>query len=118
MKKVATIILVLTMLLSLVSCVNDSAKGSVVRKSSSGDAVLDIMPQKMLEMVDIGEIAVVRIGKFSAEMPFVDERIEEEGKLQLLLDREEWGVSICIYNQDFCQIYDIDLGDRVKISGK
>ena len=91
------------------------ARGTVLGVTEDGRANLDIMPQKVLEEIPVGDTALVKIGSFEAEMPLVEELIPEEGKLQLLLDREEWSILICSYDEDVCETYDIHIGDRVTI---
>ena len=118
MKRMVGILLLVTMVLSLSSCDTNSIKGSVVEKTSTGNVVLDIMPQKLMEKANVGDTVVVTIGNFKKEMPFVEDLIAEDGKLQLFLDREDWSISVCIYNGDFCQTYDIDTGEKVLIEKK
>ena len=48
-------------------------------------------------------------------MPFVEELIEVDGKLQLFFDKEDQTINICIYNQRFCDTYNIDVGAKVTI---
>ena len=81
----------------------------------NGDAELDIMPQKVLEKVDVGGTAFVTAGDFRGEMPFTDELIEEEGKLQLYLDEEDRSIRICIFGGSFCDAYEIKAGDKFTI---
>ena len=106
------------LLFSLSACSDTTVKGSVVRESTYGNAELDIMPQKLMEKANVGDTVVVTIGNFKKEMPFVEDLIAEDGKLQLFLDREDWSISVCIYNGDFCQTYDIDTGEKVLIEKK
>ena len=115
MKKLVSIIAVIMLIFSLSACADTNVKGSVVRKDANGSAVLDIMPEKLMEQVEIGKTALVTIGDFSAEMPLVRERIAEEGKLQLVLDEEAGSISVCIYNQRFCEVYQIAAGEKVTI---
>lgn len=100
------------------SCAASAVKGSVVEKTTGGNAVLDIMPQKLMEKAEVGDTVVVTIGDFEKEMPFVDELILEDGKLQLLLDRDAWNLSVCIYNGNFCETYGIDVGEKVLVELK
>ena len=115
MKKVFAISMLIVLLFSLSACSDNGVKGSVVRESAYGDAKLDIMPQKVLEKINIGDSVIVKIGDFEKEMPFVDELIAEDGKLQLFLDREDWSVNICIYHESFCEKYDIEVEDKVEL---
>ena len=71
-----------------------------------------------MEKAGVGDTVVITIGDFEKEMPFVDELILEDGKLQLLLDRDAWNLSVCIYNGDFCEIYDIDIGEKALVELK
>ena len=43
--------------------------------TEDGRAVLDIMPQKLLEELSVGDTALVKIGSFKAEMPLAEELI-------------------------------------------
>ena len=118
MKRFVSIFVVFMLLFSLSACSDTTVKGSVVRESTYGNAELDIMPQKLLEKVNVGDIVVVTIGDFSEEMFFVDKLIEEDGKSQLFFDKEDWNINVCIYNQRFCEIYSIESGDKVTIKKK
>lgn len=119
MKKILStlmlIILVFSLAEQLSACSDDVVKGSVVIKSADGNAILDIMPQKLLNKINIGDTVIVKIGDIEEEMPFVDELVTENGKLQLYLDRENWNITICIYNEQFLEKYNIDIGDKIKI---
>lgn len=115
MKRIVGIFLLIIMLVTLPSCTANKVKGSVALKTSAGNAVLDIMPQKLLEEVNVGDVVIITIGDFKEEMPVVEELIAEDEKLQLLLDRDGWSISICIYNGDFCDTYGIDIGEKVLI---
>ena len=115
MKRIVGILLLFVMMLTLSSCATNTVKGSIVEITETGNAVLDIMPQKFMEKANIGDAVVVTIGDFKEEMPFVEERIAEDGKLQLLLDRDDWSIGVCIYNGDFCETYGIDTGEKVLI---
>ena len=118
MKRFVSIFVVFILLFSLTACSDTTVRGSVVRESTYGNAELDIMPQKLLEKVNVGDIVVVTIGDFSEEMFFIDKLIEEDGKSQLFLDKEDWNINVCIYNQRFCEIYSIKSGDKVTIKKK
>jgi len=48
----------------------------------------------------------------------VDILIAEDGKLQLFFDKEDHNINICIYNQRFCDTYDIEMGAKVTIKKK
>ncbi len=118
MKKAWSVFLLITIVFTLTACTNDTVKGSVVGELTNGNAELDVMPQKLLEQVNIGETVVVTVGDFSAEMPFVEELIAEDGKLQLFFDKEDWNINICLYNERFCQTYEIGAGEKVEIRKK
>ncbi len=115
MKKIFCILLLISIVFTLSACVDDSVKGSVVRETTHGNAELDIMPQKLLEQIDIGDTVIVDIGDFRKEMPLVEKLIEEDGKLQLFLNKENWSLSICIYNENFCETNNVNAGAKVKI---
>ena len=118
MKRMIAFLMVVIMISSLSACADTTVKGTVLRESAYGNAELDIMPQKLMEKVDIGDTVVVTIGDFEKEMPFIEEIIEEDGKLQLFLDREDWSISVCIFNGNFCETYGIDAGEKVLIEKK
>lgn len=118
MKRAVAFLMIITVVFVLAACNANTVRGSVVRESTYGNAELDIMPQKLLEKIQIGDTVVVTIGGFSEEMPFVDALIEEDGKLQLFYDKEDHNINICIYNQRFCEAYGIEAGDKVIIKKK
>ena len=118
MKKFFVISTLVVLTFALFACADNIVKGSVVGESSSGNAVLDIMPQKLLEQVDVGDTVIVTVDDFSAEMPFVEELIAEDGKLQLFFDKEDWNIEICSHDERFFEKYDIEIGDKVKIQKK
>ena len=99
MKRFVSIIVVFMLLFSLSACSDTTVKGSVVRVSTYGNAELDIMPQKLMENIIVGDTVLVTIGDFSEEMPFVDILIAEDGKLQLFFDKEDHNINICIYKE-------------------
>ena len=118
MKRIVGILLLIAMMLTLSSCYTNTIKGSVVEKTSNGNAVFDIMPQKLMEKATVGDMVIVTIGDFEEKMPVVEELIVEGGKLQLFLDRDDWSIGVCIYNGDFCKTYGIDTGKKVLIEKK
>lgn len=118
MKRLLISLVLLAMVLTFSSCAETTVKGSVVGESANGNAVLDIMPQKIMENIEIGDTVFVTIGDFSEEMPFVDEPIAKEGKLQLVFDAENGSVNVCIFNKNFCDTYDVEIGEKVVISKK
>ena len=101
---------------SFSACADTTAKGSVENITESGDAVLDIMPQKLLELADIGDTVLVKVGDFSGEMLLVNQPAEEDGVVQLYLDNDEWRLSVRICNESFCDKYDVDVGAKVRIT--
>ena len=118
MKKIISTLMLIMLVLSLSACSDDVVKGSVVRESDDGNAILDIMPQKLLNQINIGDTVIVKIGDFEEEMPFVDELITENGKLQLYLDRENWNVTICTYNEHFLEKHNIVIDEKIEIRKK
>ena len=118
MKRIVAILLIAAAVFALTACNANAVRGSVSSVTENGDAVLDIMLQKLTDKIAVGEMVVVTIGDFKEEMPVVEELNPEDGKLQLLLDREDWGLRVCIYNGNFCEIYDVAIGDRVVIEKK
>ncbi len=118
MKRFVSIVVVFMLLFSLSACSDTTVKGSVVRESTYGNAELDIMPQKLFEIAEVGDTVLVTIGDFSEEMPFVEELIAEDGKLQLFFDKEDGNLNVCIYNQRFFELYSIEAGDKVTIKKK
>ena len=118
MKRIFAFCTLIMLLFTLCGCSDNVVKGSIVKESADGNAELDIMPQKLLEQANIGDIVVVTVGDFKKEMIFTDEPIEQDGTLQLLLDRSEWSLSICIYNENFCREYDIEIKEKVRIYTK
>lgn len=115
MKRFLAVFVVIMIAFSLAACADNTVKGSVVRESTYGNAELDIMPQKLLEKINVGDTVVVTVDDFSAEMPFVDELIAEEGKMQLFFDKEDHSIIICLYNERFCETYHIAAGDKVTV---
>ena len=69
MKKFISILFVCVLMFSLYACSESAVKGSVNNQSVSGDAEFDIMPQKLLEKVNVGDSVVVSVGDFTEEMP-------------------------------------------------
>lgn len=118
MKRIISVLLSVALLFLLSSCAASAVQGSIVEKTTDGNAVLDIMPQKLMEKASVGNTVVVTIGDFKKEMPFVEKLILEDGKLQLFLDREDGGLSVCIYNGDFCEAYGIQTGEKVLVEKK
>jgi len=118
MKRIVSVLLLIAMMLTFSSCATNTIKGSVVDKTPNGNAILDIIPQKLMEEASIGNTVIVTIGDFKEEMLFVEELIAEDGKLQLFLDKEDWSISVCIYNGDFCETYGIDTYQKVLIEKK
>ena len=118
MRRVYTLLLVVALIFSLTACSKNLVKGSIVSQSNDTMAQLDIMPQKLFEFAEIGDIVVVIAGDFKEEMPLVDELIAEEGKLQLFYDSNEHSLSICSYNQNFFETYNVSPDAKVEINKK
>lgn len=114
MKRLSFLFVVI-MLVSLTACNTNVVKGTIIQDSGNGYAVLDIMPQKLFEIAQIGESVVVTIGDFQKEMPLVNHMIAENGKLQLYYDSGVHTISIVSYNQFFCKTYNISVNSNVKI---
>lgn len=115
MKKCFLVLLTILVLFTFCACADTTVKGSVLGETTYGDAKLDIMPQKLFEQAAVGDVVLVKIGDFSEEMPFVDELIEEDGKLQLFYDKESQLICVGVFNQRFCEIYSVDIGEKVTI---
>ena len=118
MKRLFAVLIAAIMMLTFSACSDIIIKGSVARESAYGNAELDIMPQKLMENIVVGDTVLVTIGDFSEEMPFGEELIEEDGKLQLFFDKEDHNINVCIYNQNFCETYDIEISEKVIIKKK
>ena len=115
MKRLSALLALIIILVSLTACNTNVVKGTILQNSDNGYSVLDIMPQKLFEIADIGESVVVSIGDFQEEMPLVDNIIDEDGKLELYYDSKEHTLSVVSYNQDFCESYNILENSKVKI---
>ena len=115
MKRIVAILLIAAAVFALTACNANAVRGSVSSVTENGDAVFDIMPQKLTDKIAVGEMVVVTIGDFKEEMLFTDEQFDDDEKLQLFFDREEWCIRICSLDGDFCEMYGIDIGDRVRI---
>ena len=118
MKRLYAVLLGVLLVFSLTACKQDSVKGRIISQADNTTAKLDIIPQKLFEFAEIGDTVVVTVGDFKAEMPLVSEWIAEEGKLQLFYDANKHSLSICAYNQNFCETYDISSDAKVKITKK
>ena len=75
MKRLYILLLVVVLTFNFTACNEDLVKGSIVNQANNTTAELDIMPQKLFEFAEIGDIVVVTAGNFKAEMPLVDELI-------------------------------------------
>ena len=115
MRRLFALMDLLIMIISLSACNTNVIKGSIIKQTDEGAAILDIMPQKLFEIAEIGDTVVVTIGEFQSEMPLVDNIIAEEAKLQLFYDSNEHSFSIFSYNKEFCTAYHIDINAKVKI---
>ena len=67
MKRLSVLLLTIV-IVSLTACSTNVVKGTVIQNSDNGYAVLDIMPQKLLEFFEIGENVVVISGDFEKEI--------------------------------------------------
>lgn len=115
MKRLSILLVCIIMMVSFTACDSNVVKGAIIQNSDHGYAVLDIMPQKLFEIAEIGESVVVTIGDFQKEMPLVDDMIDEDSKLQLYYNSEKHSLNIVSYNEDFCEIYNIPVNSKVKI---
>lgn len=115
MKRLSILLVVIIILVSFTACDSNVVKGTIIQNSDNDYAVLDIMPQKLFEIAEVGESVVVIIGDFQMEMSLVDDLTEEDGKLQLYYNSEEHSLNIVSYNQNFCEIYNIPVNSKVKI---
>lgn len=115
MKRILALVLVSIILISLSACSTNVVKGSILQNTDNGIAILDVMPQKLFAITEIGETVVVTIGDFQKEMTLVDQIIPEEGRLQLFYDSNEHNLSIVAYGQDFCTVYNVPVHSKVKI---
>ena len=118
MKRLYVLFLIVVLIFSLTACNEDLVKGSIVSQASDTTAELDIMPQKLFEFAEIGDIVVVTAGNFKSEMPLVDKLIAEDGKLQLFYDSDKHGLIICAYNQNIFENYNLSIDAKVKITKK
>ena len=115
MKRLFVLAVVFIIIVSLSACNKNIVRGSIVKQTDEGAAVLDIMPQKLFEIAEMGDIVVVTVGEFREEMPLVDNVIAEEGKLQLFYDSNEHSLKIFAYNQDFFEEYNFAINSKVNI---
>lgn len=113
MKKMIAVLLLFCAALSLAACADVYAKGAVCRVSEKGDAVLDIMPQKLLEKAELGGKVIVSVGDFCGEMTFTDEPAGEW--ICLYYDRADGIVRICLCEGSFCEAYGVEAGARFAI---
>ncbi len=118
MKKIFAALLIMAMLTGLSACGAQNVRGSLLNHSNNEMAALDIMPQKLFEIAQIGDEMIVTVGNFSVEMPLVDELIEENGKLQLFYDVQRHGLYICAYGENFCESYNVAADAKVSVRRK
>lgn len=118
MKRLFALIFALIAAVSLSACGTKTVKGTVFDQTDDGMARLDIMPQKLFEIADIGDTVIISSGDFEEEMMLVDSIVTEDGKLQLVYDAEEDSLSICVYNHDFCDMYEVLPNSKLKIEKK
>ena len=115
MKRLSILLICIIIMVSLTACDSNVVKGTIIQNADNRYAVLDIMPQKLFEIAEIGESVIVTIGDFQKEMPLVDDIIDEDSKLQLYYISEEHSLNIVSYNQNFCEVYNISVNSKVKI---
>ena len=115
-KRFSAFLLAAALLFSICSCRAYVGGADVYDINENGDAMLSIMPQKVLEQISIGETAEVSIDDEKLQIPLVDELIAEEGKLQLYYDKSDFTMKICIYGGSFCDTYGVGKGDKVVIT--
>ena len=118
MKRLYVLFFIVVLIFSLTACNEDLVKGSIVSQASDTTAELDIMPQKLFELAEIGDVVVVTAGNFKSEMPLVDKLIAEDGKLQLFYDSDKHSLIICAYNQNIFENYNLSIDAKVKITKK
>lgn len=117
-KRILFCCILIILIITLSSCSSQVVKGSIIRQSNEGAAVLDIMPQKLFEIAAIGDTVTVTIGDFEKELILTDDVITEDGKYQLIYNSNEHSISIYIYGKNFCDVHTISNGANVKIEKK
>lgn len=118
MKRLFILLLILVMSISLVACNTKQVKGTIISQTDESMAELDIMPQKLFEFANIGDAVIVTVGNSEQEMVLVDKLIAEDGKLQLFYNSDLHNLSICSYNQNFCEVYGVSVNTKVIITKK
>lgn len=118
MKRILAFILSVFLILGLSACGTNTVKGSIVECTDEGMAVLDIMPQKLFEITQLGDTVVVSADGFMLEMPIIDALIAEDGMPQLYYSPDSHSLALCVYNQSFCELYNIAIGSKVRIHEK
>jgi len=120
LKYISFVISIVLVISCFCSCGNRTVNTRVVEVTSTGNASLEITIEELNEKdLKVGDTVVVTIGEtFKKEMPFVDQLIEINGKLQLFYDADNKYVDICIFNNNFCEYFGIKAGDTVIITSK
>lgn len=116
---------ILLVLALLSSCSSRTHKTKVYEISRQGNAIIDSFVQELRDDgIFIGDTVVVTVMskdgsvRYSGEMPFVGELIDEDGKLQLWHDAEDASINICIFNGNFYEKYGIRVNDTVTVNKK
>ena len=103
MKRIVAVLVFIVCVFTLSACGDVAVRGSICKASTDGNAELDIMPQKLLEKINVGDTVVVTVGGADRTMPFVDEIVAEDGKMQLFFDEENWNIQICVITKVFAK---------------
>lgn len=93
-------------------------KGTIIGQTDDGAALLDIMPQKLFEIADVGDILIVSVEDFQKEMLLTDELNVEEGTYLLFYDSSNHCLSLCIYDQHFYEIHGLSGNEKITIRKK
>lgn len=93
-------------------------KGTIIGQTDDGAALLDIMPQKLFEIVDVGDYVIVSVEDFEKEVLLTDELITQEGTYLLFYDSSNHCLSLCIYDQHFCEIHGLSGNEKITIRKK
>ena len=112
---------VLAAVLLTFTIINNSrltVKGRIVGKTDNGGALLDIMPQKLFEIVDVGDYVIVSVEDFEKEVLLTDELITQEGTYQLIYDSENHCLVMCVYGQHFYDSHGFSGNEKVIVIKK
>ena len=93
-------------------------KGTIIGQTDDGAALLDIMPQKLFEIADVGDILIVSVEDFQKEMLLTDELNVEEGTYLLFYDSSNHCLCLCIYDQHFYKIHGLSGNEKITIRKK